>query len=91
MNNDFFLGHAAIYPATFTEKSIPYLDGIRLIRERDSTGAGLYTIACTASEHRAVCQFLARRRAKAGNATSRKRERRAMRRAGKGVSHSQDQ
>lgn len=68
-------GHCRIYPPT-SVGPIPYLHGLRSIRERNRDGQALYTIACTKAEHRAVCEFLARRRAKS---TTRGR------RAGKGV------
>jgi hypothetical protein len=66
MNGNFTIGHAKIYPPTSTGPTPPF-NGYdnRLIRGADKTGQSLRYIACTEAEHRAVCEFLARRRARA--------------------------
>jgi hypothetical protein len=57
------LGHARIYPPTSTGP-IPYLHGLRPLRDRNSTRQTLRTIAASDEEFVAVCTFLARRRAR---------------------------
>jgi hypothetical protein len=65
MKPNFVIGHARIYPPTSTGPIPPfngYTNG--LIRERNRDGQAIRQIACTEDEHRAVCVFLARRRAR---------------------------
>jgi hypothetical protein len=69
------LGHCRIYPPT-SNGPIPYLYGLRSVRERNSAGTGIHSIACSNEEYVWVVRQLARRRAKS---TTRGR------RAGKGV------